>query len=177
MKRSAPLRRTPLRRASITEPKDGCILRPPAQKISEKVYRLSANSLRTRHGVNDPERDSGSPGQDRDRRGGETPRKRIPIKRNKPRRGRIVDRKYLDWASTQPCCISGELPATSHHVRSMGSPKDDTRIMRLAARYHMAGFGDCTVEHGKAVFEKAYGVVIEDEVKKLRGRYLEAGGR
>lgn len=104
--------------------------------------------------------------------------KRSPIKqkRTKPRRGRVVDKEYLEWAATQPCCVSGELSVTSHHVRFCGSPKDDTRIIRLAARYHMAGFGNLTIEHGKRNFEEAYGVDIEEEVKRLRGKYLTEKG-
>jgi hypothetical protein len=65
------------------------------------------------------------------------------------RKGRVKDPAYLSWCSKQPCCVSGELPATTHHVRSWGSPKDDTRVIRLAKRFH-----------------------IEAEIKKLRDGYL-----
>ncbi len=84
-----------------------------------------------------------------------------------------MDREYLRWCSGQPCAVSGELRATSHHLRSFGGPKDDTRIVRLAARFHMHGFGDITVEHGKKVFEATYGISLEAEADKLRARYLE----
>lgn len=92
----------------------------------------------------------------------------------KPRRGRIVDKKRLAWAETQPCCVTGELPATTHHVRFCGSPKDDTRIIRLVARLHMYGSkekGIPCIEEGKEEFESYHAVVIEEEIMALQIRY------
>ena len=64
-------------------------------------------------------------------------RSRIKRKRSKPRRGRVTDLAYLAWMATLPCFITGEFPATTHHVRFCGSPKDDHRTIRLVARLHM----------------------------------------
>lgn len=103
--------------------------------------------------------------------------KRSPIKRrrSKPRRGRVVDTARLAWMATQPCLISGEMDATTHHVREYGSPKDDTRTIRLAWRYHLHGFSgkpNLSIEHlGKKKFEAAHGIVIEDEIAKYNRRY------
>lgn len=94
-----------------------------------------------------------------------------PAKRKAPRRGRVVDKPRLEWAATQPCQITGQLPATTHHVRFCGSPKSDERIIRLAPELHMHGFGDATIEHGKAQFELAYGRMIEDLIMELKRRY------
>lgn len=94
--------------------------------------------------------------------------------RKKPRRGRVRDIPYLDWMATQPCCITGEWPATTHHVRKWGSPKDDTRTIRLVARLHMLPCeipGQPCIERGKAQFEKRYGISIEAEIAKARARY------
>ncbi len=93
-------------------------------------------------------------------------------KRKAPRRGRIVDKAFLAWATTQPCCISGELPATTHHVRSFGSCKDDRRSIRLAARFHLHDAGMFSIERlGKAAFESHHGIDIEAEIAKLNARH------
>lgn len=117
------------------------------------------------------------------------PVKRTPIKRSttqvrkkRPgpaRRGRIVDKPRLEWAATQPCQITGEFPATTHHVRFCGSPKDDTRIIRLVARLHMAthaGFR-CCIEDGKQIFEETYECNIEDLISQLQARYKQEQGK
>lgn len=102
--------------------------------------------------------------------------KRSPVltKRRKPRRGRVKDPAFLDFASTQPCCVTGERQATTHHVREFGSPKNDRRVIRLVARLHMHGFGMFSIERlGKRKFELHHGICIEDEIAKLNGRFLE----
>lgn len=85
------------------------------------------------------------------------------------------------WAETQPCCITGELPATTHHVREFGGPKNDTRIIRLVARLHMKTHANSSVlpciEDGKERFERMYEVSIEEEIAKLRSRYTAETGR
>lgn len=85
-----------------------------------------------------------------------------------------MDTARLDWAAESPCQVTGEYPATTHHVRSYGSPKDDSRIMRLVARLHMktaALPGVPCVEDGKRVFEEFHGVEIKVLVRELRERY------
>jgi hypothetical protein len=100
--------------------------------------------------------------------------KRSPVNRQRetPRRGRVIDEAYLDWADGQPCCITKKFPATSHHVRFCGSPKDDTRIVRLAPELHMHGFGMNSIERlGKEKFEAFHGIKLEAEIVKLRQQY------
>ncbi len=100
--------------------------------------------------------------------------KRTPVKRKRatPRRGRVVDKAYLEWASTQPCCITGKYPATSHHVRFFGSQKNDQRIVRLIPELHIHECGMFSIERvGTAAFQDLYGISIEDEIRKLRERY------
>ncbi len=90
----------------------------------------------------------------------------------KLRRGRIRDGRYLEWCASQPCCVTNELPATTHHVRLFGSPRDDRRVIRLAARLHMHDFGMESIERlGKRQFEARHGIGIEAEIRKLRARY------
>ena len=104
---------------------------------------------------------------------------RSPIKprRSKPRRGRIVDTKYLAWMAAQPCLISGRR-ATVHHVRFCGSPKDDRRTLPLAPEYHMIQQGPRTsIEAlGKAKFERRYKVNIEAAIVAYNTRYARETG-
>jgi len=97
---------------------------------------------------------------------------RIKRRRSRTRRGRVVDRDYLAWMATQPCIISGK-PATVHHVRRFGEPKNDRRTLPLAPEYHMIGFGPHTsIEAlGKAEFERRYGIDIEDAILRCNERY------
>lgn len=101
----------------------------------------------------------------------------IARKRSKPRRGRVIDKARLEWAATQPCQITGEFPATTHHVRFCGSPKDDTRIIRLVARLHMDTAsvpGTPCIEHGKELFEKFHNVSIAAMITEFQERYTES---
>lgn len=107
---------------------------------------------------------------------------RTPIKRKraKTRRGRIYDRNRMSWAAQKSCQITGEFPATTHHVREFGSPKDDTKIIRLAAHLHMKTAsrpGIPCIEDGKELFEKFHGVKIERLLRDLSYDYdLEESG-
>lgn len=103
---------------------------------------------------------------------------RTPVKkrRSKPRRGRVIDKARLEWMSRQSCCVTGERPATVHHVRFCGSLKDDTRILPLVARLHMRTnerSGEPCIERGKAVFEDFWDVDIEELVTKYQEMYRE----
>lgn len=101
-------------------------------------------------------------------------RTRPKAKRTKPRKGRIYDRNRIAWAAQKPCQITGEFPATTHHVRFCGSPKDDTRIIRLAARLHMktvAKPGVACIEDGKEIFEAFHSVKIESLIEDLQYDY------
>jgi hypothetical protein len=94
---------------------------------------------------------------------------RPKARRRGNRRGRIIDRPYLRWCSKQPCCITGEYPATTHHVREFGSPKNDRRVIRLVARLHFHDAGMLSIERlAKVDFEMTHSVSIEAEIQKLR---------
>lgn len=98
---------------------------------------------------------------------------RTPVKRrrSKPRRGRVVDKDYLAFMGEQPCMISGK-PATVHHVRCCGSPKDDTRTLPLAPEYHLYQAGPMSIEAlGKAKFEAVHGVNIEAAIAHYQALY------
>jgi len=91
-----------------------------------------------------------------------------------PRRGRVIDRNRLAWAAQKPCQITGEFPATTHHVREFGSPKDDTNIIRLVDYLHMktaARPGIPCIEDGKELFEKFHGVTIDGLLEELDYEY------
>src|ERR1700678_3254157 len=89
-------------------------------------------------------------------------------KRKALRKGRVVDREYLDWCATQPCCVTLELPATTHHIRAFGSPKDDHSVIRLVARLHLHEAGMNSIERlGKEKFEAMHGISLMDEASKL----------
>ncbi len=93
-------------------------------------------------------------------------------KRTKPRRGRIICREQLAFIAAQPCCISGR-PATVHHVRQFGSPRDDTRTIPLAPEFHLIQCGRYSIESmGKRNFEAHHGVDIEELVSQYRALYL-----
>jgi hypothetical protein len=102
------------------------------------------------------------------------PRARVNPKRKTPRKGHVYDPAYLAWQAMQPCCVTGIWPATTHHVRFCGSPKDDTRTIRLIKSLHQlvaAKPGTPCIEQGKKQFEEFHGIDIEAEIKKSRERY------
>ncbi len=102
----------------------------------------------------------------------------IRKRRSTPRRGRVVDKPFLKWCATQPCAITNEFPATSHHVRQYGSQKSDHRVIRLVARLHMHESGMYSIERlGKEKFEAHWGISLESEVLKLRERYEREIGK
>jgi hypothetical protein len=56
----------------------------------------------------------------------------------------------------------------------LGSPKDDTRIIRLVARLHMKSHAKASVpciEDGKEIFEQFHGVKIERLIEDLAHDY------
>jgi hypothetical protein len=59
----------------------------------------------------------------------------------------------------------------THHVRTNGSPKDDTRIIRLLDSLHLAGYPYSIHTLGKRKFEEHWGISIKDEIAKLAARY------
>jgi hypothetical protein len=68
--------------------------------------------------------------------------------------------------------ISGK-PATVHHYRFCGSPKDDRRTLPLAPEYHQIQAGPKTsIEAlGKKKFEKRYRVDLEAAILQYNRRY------
>ena len=109
-----------------------------------------------------------------------TPLKRSPVrkKRKTARRGRVIDKAYLAWCAKQPCCVTGEFPATTHHIRFCGSPKDDRIVIRLVARLHLHEAGMFSIERlGKEKFEAHWKVDIMYQAGLLYGRYLRETGR
>jgi hypothetical protein len=92
--------------------------------------------------------------------------------RKQPRRGGTKDRKYLAWCSTQPCCVTSELPATTHHIREFGSPKNDHFVIRLVERLHLHDAGMDSIERiGKTEFARKFGINLSFEAVGLYARY------
>ncbi len=62
--------------------------------------------------------------------------------------------------------------ATVHHVRTLGSPKDDTRTLPLCPAHHMIQWGPESIEAlGKRGFEERHGVDLEAEISRLQALY------
>lgn len=105
---------------------------------------------------------------------------RPKARRSKARRGRVIDSARLDWQAMQPCCITGIWPATTHHVRFCGSPKDDTRTIRLIQSLHQlthAEPGIPCIEQGKEKFEEFHGISIEAEIRKSQAAFERETGK
>lgn len=101
---------------------------------------------------------------------------RVIKRRSKPRRGRVVDKAYLDFIASQPCMVTGQRPVTVHHVRQLGSPKNDRHTVPLIARLHMLVAetpGQPCVERGKKIFQSFHGVDLETEIVRLNELYSE----
>lgn len=107
-------------------------------------------------------------------------RSRIRPIRSKPRRGRVVDRAYREFILELPSLVPTHDAnclgcwVTGHHVRRLGEPKSDRRMVPLWACRHMRGFGSETVEHGRAAFEKRFEIDLEAEIARLNRQYAEA---
>lgn len=99
-------------------------------------------------------------------------------KRSKPRRGRVVDPKYMAWLATQPPLVFGPGRITIHHVRRFGEQKNDRRTVPLPASLHMIQDGPYTsIEAlGKRKFEARYGVDLEAAIVRYNARYEQEHG-
>ena len=99
--------------------------------------------------------------------------KRIPQRRAKARRGRLVDPEYLSWLYGQPGAVFGGKTATVHHVRDYGSPKDDHQTLPLEFGYHTYQEGPDSIEClGKRRWQETHGVDIEAAITRYQRRYL-----
>ena len=99
-------------------------------------------------------------------------------KRSKPRRGRLMDKDYLEWMAKQPPLV-GYGAVTVHHVRRFGEPKDDRRTVPLPAAWHMIGWGSRSAIEalGKEKFEREYGIDLEAAIVRYNERYDREQGR
>lgn len=99
--------------------------------------------------------------------------KRSPIRRRraKLRCGRVVDPAYKAWLASQGCMLSGR-PATLHHVRRFGEPKNDRRTLPLAPEYHFHSAGAHSIERlGKRQFERLHRINLEIKIQEYNARY------
>ncbi len=62
-------------------------------------------------------------------------------------------------------------PLTTHHVREYGSPKDDTKVIRLCEAHHLHDAGPHAIERGKKQFEQHTGLSIQALVVYYREAY------
>lgn len=96
--------------------------------------------------------------------------------RARPRRGRVVDPGFMEFCRRQGCILKDRHDCrgviTFHHVRSYGSPRDDTRGFGLCAAGHLHALGEHSIERlGKRRFEEHWCIDIESEIARLRERY------
>lgn len=103
----------------------------------------------------------------------------IPKKRRgPPRRGRVVDKKYLGFIHTFPCLVEAfhvcKGRITAHHVRRFGEQKNDRRAVPLCESAHLHDFGELSIERiGKKRFVEHYAVDIEAAIVELNQRYQQ----
>lgn len=99
----------------------------------------------------------------------------------------MVDKDYLAWMHERICLCSFKAPICSgritvHHVRTLGSPKNDRRVLTLCEAHHLHDFSDYSIERlGKAKFQDLYAVDIETEILRYNEAYAirsqKRGGR
>lgn len=99
-------------------------------------------------------------------------------RRSKPRRGRVIDKKFLTWMHTQPCLVlwatsedcSGRI--TFHHVRRFGEEKNDRRGVSLCVRHHLQEGGSTSIHSlGKVKFQREFGVDLEKAIRFYNKKY------
>lgn len=71
--------------------------------------------------------------------------RRTPInpRRDRPRRGHVIDESYLAWVRTRPCCARGMGDPCwgridPHHAGIWGATNDDRAAIPLCRRHHRA---------------------------------------
>lgn len=100
--------------------------------------------------------------------------------RSATRKGTHKDPAYREWIASLPCMVTGERPATVHHVRFCGSARDDRRTVPLVARLHMRTHekpGFPCVERGKKIFEAFWGKDLENAIRWYNFTYERKYGK
>ncbi len=95
------------------------------------------------------------------------------------RRGRLVDREYLEWVREQICILAWHPRApcvgviTAHHVKETpGAPKNDRRAVPLCQGHHLHGFGMQSIERlGRKQWEMKFQMDLENVIRNLNGRF------
>ncbi len=95
--------------------------------------------------------------------------------------GYVKDPAFREWVREHCSCAviergysphecSGRL--TIHHVRSLGSPKDDTRILPLCQAHHQIQFGKYSIEAmGKTKWQAYWDIDIEAAISRYQRAY------
>jgi hypothetical protein len=95
----------------------------------------------------------------------------------------VVDKKFLAWIHTQYCAVWEHTPldiagcnririVTAHHVRRLGEPKNDRRVLPLCVRHHLHDGGAFSIERlGKKKFEERYGIDLEKLIEFYNEQY------
>ena len=102
--------------------------------------------------------------------------KRIKEKPGKPT---AEQKRYWDWLSnTVGCIVSGERPATIHHVTSdrygshLEPRRDHWRVVPLAARFHLIQHGPQSIEAlGHKGFYEAHGICVNEASQMVLRRW------
>lgn len=105
--------------------------------------------------------------------------KRTPVKRkrSKPRRGRILDSKYLKFITEQPCLITAQMGGVcggkveAHHAgdHGFGQKADDSTAVPLCNFHHL--YGPCAVHVLGKRFWKFWELDRDAEIKRLNLLY------
>jgi hypothetical protein len=98
------------------------------------------------------------------------------------RRGRVIDRSYIEWMHRWPCLVAMKGfdgcagVRTVHHVRRFGEQKNDWRTVTLCEAHHMHGCGpDAVHAIGKAGFRAKFGIELEVEILAYNYQWIAEG--
>ena len=102
----------------------------------------------------------------------------IPRRRSKPRRGVLVNPRYLIFIHTRRCLLSmredtrcsGMLNA--HHVRPSRDPRNDERTVPLCEGHHLQAFGPDAIHRlGQKRWQEKFDVDLEAEILWLQSEF------
>lgn len=103
------------------------------------------------------------------------PIRRTPVKKRRAgvRRGRVVNREFMEFVRQRKCILARKhnclFSTTFHHLRTCGSPKDDTWGVGLCWYGHFKAWSENSVEAlGKDKFEKRWDISLTEEAQRNR---------
>jgi hypothetical protein len=92
---------------------------------------------------------------------------KYPKPGKKVKHGKTAEEKaHLDWVASLGCVICGK-PANIHHVRSVASKRDHTKVIPLCYYHHQGKMGIHTI--GKKIWWEQFGHEL-DYLKQIQER-------